>query len=105
MRRTREECLRRDVTISVRVSREERERIRKKAAREEKTTSEYVLDSAMAGLERRNSKDRKRIGHLIRNQEILNDIYELLEKIDVTDELHDKFNELVEGENRLWQCL
>lgn len=94
-----------DKTISVRVSREEKERIKKKAAKDNKTASEYMLDAAMAGLERRSSKDRKRIVQMIENQEILNDIFEFAEKMDMPEELYVKIEELMKGENRLWQCL
>lgn len=94
-----------DATISVRVSHEEKDRIKKKAAKDNKSASEYMLDAAMAGLERRSSKDRKRIAQMIENQEILNDIYKFAEKMDMPEELYAKIEELMEGENRLWQCL
>lgn len=94
-----------DTTISVRVSYAEKDRIKKKAAKEDKTASEYMLDTAIAGLERRSSKDRKRIVQMIKNQEILNDIYEFAEKMDMPEELYAKIEELMEGENKLWQCL
>lgn len=99
----RETC--KDATITVRVSSEEKNKIKKKAKKENKSASEYILDAAMAGLERRNSKDKRRVVQMVRNQEILNDIFELSGTTDIATELQDKIRELMEGENGLWQCL
>ena len=94
-----------DQTISIRVSAEEKWRIKEKARKESKSTSEYVADAAMAGLERKNSKDRKRIVQMVRNQETLNDIFRLAKEMEMEGEFYKKIEELMKGENKLWQCL
>lgn len=99
----RETC--KDATITIRVSFEEKNKIKMKAEKEEKSASEYILDAVMAGLERRSSKDKKRVVQMVRNQEILNEIFELVGTTEVAEVLQDKIRELVEGENGLWQCL
>lgn len=94
-----------DATITIRVTHEEKMRIKEKAEKEGKSASEYTADAAMAGLERRRSKDKKRMVQMIENQELINDIYKLVKKENGQEELLEKINKLVEGENRLWQCL
>ena len=92
-----------DQTICIRVSGEEKRRIKEKAAGENKSVSEYVADAAMAGLERRNSRDRKRVAELVKRQDILNGISRLAETT-ADEELRKKLAELMEGEKKLWQC-
>lgn len=94
-----------NTTITIRVTSEEKIRIKEKAAKEGKSASEYTADAAMAGLERRRSKDKKRIIQMIENQEVINDIFKLVKEEHGQEELLEKINKLVEGENRLWQCL
>lgn len=94
-----------DATITIRVTCEEKMRIKEKAAKEGKSASEYTTDAAMAGLERKRSKDKKRIAQMIKNQEMINDIFKLVKEGHGQEELLEKINKLVEGENRLWQCL
>ncbi len=95
----------RDETITARVTAEEKKRIKEKAQKEGKSASLYVTDAAMAGLERRSSKDKKRVQTLINNQNILNDIFKMLQNEKVSGEFKEKIDELAEGENRLWLCL
>lgn len=45
-----------DATMSIRMTAQEKEKIKEKAEKEGKTGSTYVLEAAMAGLERSNSK-------------------------------------------------
>ncbi len=94
-----------DETISIRVSAEEKKRIIEKARKVNKSTSGYVADTAIAGLERKNSRDKKRIVQMVRNQEILNDIFRLAREMELEGEFCEKLEELMEGENGLWQCL
>ncbi|WP_304577098.1 hypothetical protein [uncultured Bacteroides sp.] len=95
----------RDQTISIRVSAEEKWRIKEKARKENKTTSGYVVDAAMAGLERKSSRDRKRIARMVKNQEILNDIFRMAKEKELDGEVLEKLEEMMKGENELWQCL
>lgn len=93
-----------DATITIRVTSEKKEKIRKKAAKKKKSTSEYVADAAMAGLESRRSKDRREVIQLVENQEILNDVFHMMMELEVPYELQDRIKDLAEGENKLWQC-
>ena len=95
----------RDQTISIRVSAEEKWRIKEKARKENKTTSGYVVDAAMAGLERKSSRDRKRIARMVKNQETLNDIFRMAKEKELDGEFFEKLEEMMKGENELWQCL
>ena len=94
-----------DQTISIRESAEEKRRIKEKARKENKSTSEYVADAAIAGLERKNSRDKKRIVQMVRNQETLNDIFRLAKEMEMEGDIYKKIEELMKGENELWQCL
>lgn len=94
-----------DETITARVTSEEKQKIRKQAAKEKKSASQYMTDAALAGMERRSSKDKKRVQILINNQNVLNDIFTMLRDESVSEELYGKIIELAEEENRLWQCL
>lgn len=94
-----------DKTISIRVSGKEKKKITEKAKKENKSISEYVADSAIAGLERKNGKDKKRVAQMVRNQEILNDIFRQMWETETGGELYEKIMELTEGEKELWQCL
>lgn len=94
-----------DATITIRVTHEEKMRIKEKAAKGGKSASEYTADAAMAGLERRRSRDKKRIVQMVKNQNMINEIFNLVKEKDDQEELLEKINKLVEGENRLWQCL
>ena len=67
--------------------------------------SDYVTDAAIAGFERRNSRDKNRIVRMVKNQDILNDIFRLAKETAVEDKLCEKLMELMEGENELWQYL
>lgn len=97
--------LNKDKTISIRLTAEEKERIKEKAKRENKSVSEYAADAALAGLERKSSKNKKMIAQMVRNQEALNEIFEIAKETEITDGLKEKIMKLVEGENKLWQCL
>ncbi|MDE7176346.1 MAG: hypothetical protein K2O59_00855 [Lachnospiraceae bacterium] len=94
-----------DVSITARVTKEEKEKIKKQAKKEGKSTSQYLTDAALAGMERRSSKDKKRAGILINSQNIFNDIFKLLQDESVPKELCEKILELAEEDNKLWQCL
>jgi len=94
-----------DHTISIRVSAEDKRKIKEKAKSKNRSMSDYVADAAIAGFERKNSRDKKRIVRMVKNQDILNDIFRLAKETEVEDKLYEKFMELMEGENELWQYL
>lgn len=64
-----------------------------------------MADAAIAGLERKNSRDKKWVVQMVKNQELLNDIFDLARKREVDGEFYEKLEELMKGENELWQCL
>lgn len=94
-----------DETITARATAEEKKKIKKQAEKENKSASQYMLDAALAKLERRSSKDKKRVRALMDNQNILNDIFKRLQEESISEELYKKIVELAEGEYKLWQCL
>lgn len=96
-----------DTTMTVRMTMVEKERIKKKAEKDEKTASVYMLDTAMAGLERNSSKIKKITAQMVKNQECINRIFEKMKEMDISDtnELYEKISELMEGENKLWEYL
>lgn len=96
-----------DTTMSIRLSTKEKNQIKKKAKSVGKTVSTYVTEAAVAGLERNSSKAKKYVTQMVQNQEKLNDIYRNMRETDNPDTngLYAKIVELVEGENRLWECL
>lgn len=97
---------RKDKTITIRCSEKERDMLERKAKQQEKSLSEYMLDSGMAGVERRRTRDRKRVQQMIENQEALNDLFLILEDIpedQVPDVIRKKIEDTMEGEERLWR--
>lgn len=96
-----------DATMTVRMTAEEKAQIKKQAEKEGKTTSAYVTEAAMAGLERNSSKVKKLAVQMVRNQESLNGIYAVMKEMNIseTDELYVKIAELMEGEKSIWECL
>ena len=96
-----------DTTMTVRMTMVEKERIKQKAEKDGKTASVYMIDSAMAGLERNSSKIKNITAQMVKNQECINGIFEKMKDMDISDtnELYEKITELMEGENRLWECL
>ena len=51
------------------------------------------------------SRDRKRIARMVKNQEILNDIFRMAKEKELDGEVLEKLEEMMKGENELWQCL
>ena len=96
-----------DTTMTVRMTTEEKNRIKKKAEKEGKAASTYVTDAAMAGLERNSSKFKKFVAQMVKNQECLNAVVRKMEEMTISEnnEMYTKIAELMEGENKLWECL
>ena len=97
----------RDVTMTIRITSKERGRIRKQAEEEGKTVSTYVAETALAGLERNNSRIKKSLIQMVKNQETFNRFFEKMSEMGISDsnEVYLELVELAEGENRLWECL
>lgn len=96
-----------DVTMTIRMTTKEKNQIKKKAETEGKTISTYVTESAMAGLEKNSSKAKRCVAQMVKNQESFNEIFRKMKEMEISDtnELYMKMVELMEGENRLWECL
>ena len=58
--------------ICNRCTKNEKEILERKAKSQGKSISEYIIDSALAGAERRTIKDKKRIAQMVRCQEQCN---------------------------------
>lgn len=95
-----------DEIITIRCTRKEKERIKRKAEEKNKNVGNYMLDAAFAGLERRSSKDKKRIVRMIVKQENLIQLLKRLEAGELeTEEISLALRELIEGEKEEWLYL
>lgn len=97
---------RKDKIITIRCAEEERSMLERKANQQQKSLSEYMLDSGMAGVERRRNRDRKRVQQMIENQETLNDLFLMLEdmeKRELPTKILEKIEEAMEGDGKLWR--
>lgn len=96
----------RNQIISIRCMETDKSAIENKAKKVGKTTSEYVLDCAIAGLERRKDRDRKRVVKMIEVTELMNQICSVMEK-KLQDENVSDVRNLVENMKKevagLWQ--
>ena len=92
-------------TMIFRCSESEKELINKKAREKGKTPSQYILDSAMAGVERRKDREKKKLFVIMEYLEIINksEIYLKSEPCDL-EKVTETCLELIEGGKRLWEC-
>lgn len=67
--------IRKNAVINVRYTEEDKKRIANKADKKEVSVGTYVVDCAIAGLERKSSKEKKRVTKLVSQQQELNDMY------------------------------
>ena len=63
-----------DSIISIRCTEEEKNKISNKAIKKGKSVSKYIVDCAIAGLERKSSKEKKRVTSSVKQQQEFNDI-------------------------------
>ncbi len=105
MDNTMKNYLSKDTTVTIRLTQEQKKKIQKKAGKRGMTTSTYMKETAMAGLERRCSRDKRRVAGMVKRQEVLNEIYVLVKKDRVQDEVREAVEKLLEEEAGLWQCL
>lgn len=91
-------------TMIFRCTESEKELINKKAKEKGKTPSQYVLDCAMAGAERKKDIDKKKLHVMMENLEKRNSFVKYLksEECDL-EKVREMYQELEEGENRLWE--
>lgn len=82
-------------TIVARVTKEEKDKINKKAKALSKSESKYILDCCMAGLERKSDKQKKMIGVSVVLQEDVNQLRYLIQESGVSGTAKSKIEELV----------
>lgn len=95
-----------DANMTLRCTKEEKERIVKKAKQNGKCIGEYLLDSAIVGCERRSKKSAKRISQVVKQQEALNGLYESIKTIQnekKREELLENFKETVGEWKKIWE--
>ena len=95
-----------DASMTLRCTKKEKERIVRKAKQNGKCTGEYLLDSAIAGCERKSKKSAKRISQVVKQQEALNRLYESIRSIQneaKREELLEKFEETASEGKKLWE--
>lgn len=92
-------------TMIFRCSEGEKKLINKKAKEKGKRPSQYVLDCAMAGVERKKDIDKKKLYVMMENLEKRNSFGKYLksEECDL-EKVREMYSELEEGEKRLWEC-
>ena len=97
------EC-RKSNTITIRCTEKEKSILQKKAKAQGKSVSEYLVDNGIAGAERRSSREKRRIGKLVENQELLNQLFDCIDRKASREEMREIFQKILEGEQRLWDC-
>lgn len=97
---------RRNETITIRCTSQEKKAIKEKADRQEKTISTYLIDAGMAGKERHRDKDRRMVRKLIEFTQCLDDCYGYIHFGNIEKEvLEGMFNRIMEGAEGLWENL
>lgn len=77
---------RRSEVIQVRITQDEKNRIKNKANAKNQTVSDYARDCCIAGFERRSTRDRRRIKHDIEQLEAKNKIMKMCNSENTTVE-------------------
>ena len=94
-----------NMIITMRCSETEKEMINRKAFQMDKTFSQYVLDSAMAGCERKTDRDKKRLEIMMNIQEKQNEIQMYIHSKECNLEtVKNMLIELQKRMSRLWEC-
>ena len=94
---------RKNEIITIRCTTQEKNKIRRKAEEKNKGMGVYILDSAIAGLERRSCKDKKRVVRMIERQEKLNEIHRQLSSDSIgKHDLYELLKELIDEEKKEW---
>lgn len=94
-----------NMIITMRCSEAEKEMINRKAFQMDKSFSQYVLDSAMAGCERKTDRDKKRLEIMMNIQEKQNEMQMYIRSKECDLEtVKNMLIELQEKMNKLWEC-
>lgn len=97
------ESYRKSKTISIKCTKEEKQKIEKAANHNGTTVSNYVLDCSLAGKESRKSRRRSRVTALVEQQENLNALYKEALASGTAYELNSKIQTVLVGGMRLWE--
>lgn len=90
--------------LTIRCTVKEKDHIRNKAKEKNINLGTYILDSAIAGLERKNYKEKKRLKRKVEMQELLNEISRKLQEDDISKgELISLLQDIIEEEKKEWQ--
>ena len=90
--------------LSIRCSEDEKNLLLRSAEKRGKNISRYILDSALAGNERKSDKEKRRVVVMIENQMKCNDIYTYMESNNCSMEVLKKMvKDLLEGGGRIWE--
>ncbi len=90
--------------LSIRCSEDEKNLLLRSAEKRGKNISRYILDSALAGNERKSDKEKRRVVVMIENQMKCNDIYTYMESDNCSMEVLKKMvKDLLEGGGRIWE--
>lgn len=95
-----------DIIISIRCSEEEKNRISNKAIKKGESVSRYMLDCAIAGLERKSPKEKKRVTRSVKQQQEFNDICDEIKNRTepfTPEEVMDIIKKIERGARDLWR--
>ena len=97
-------CARKDETITVRCTAEEKQKIREMAEKRGKSMGCYLLDAGMAGRERNREKDRRGIYFLTELTQQVDACYSCIQSDDFEKEMMEKeLGRVMEEVNGLWE--
>lgn len=97
------ESYRKSETISIKCTKEEKQKIEKAANHNGKTVSNYALDCSLAGKESGKSRRRRRATALVEQQENLNALYKEALASGTASELNSKIQTVLIGGMSLWE--
>ena len=96
-----------DTFIKIRCTSKDKNKIKNKADKLNITLSEYILNSSLAGTEKKSVKKKREIKKLIERTELMKDIYQILE--DTTENTETVkvpiklLNRILNTEEELWE--
>lgn len=96
-----------DYTITIRCSKKEKELMELKAKKLGVSTSQYLLDSGIAGTERHRSKDRKRIRRMVEYDQLLNSLFSSLKETNpncIPETVKTEIDKVLMKGAEIWRC-
>lgn len=92
-----------DKYITVRCTENDKNIVIKAAKQKGKSVSELVIDSVLAGVERRTARERDRMAYLVRRQERLNRIMENLDKEVAKGTVYEELQNMAKESLKEWE--